>query len=821
MTFNWKQLALPALLLFAVLLNKGFNQPPTALPASSDPTVFSSERAMDHVRAIAVAPHPVGTPENAVVRAYLVDHLKNAGLEVETQHTQVIDTYRTKGVRHYGGISSQAIQAATVTNVMGHLKGTGQSGKALLLMSHYDSVYYGPGAGDDASGTAALLETLRALQAGPPLQNDVIFLLTDAEEVGLYGAQAFFGKHPWADDVGLVVNFEARGSKGTANMFQTSQLNNILIEKFASAAQNPIANSLTVTIYRNMPNDTDLSISLKAGIPGINFAFIDGFYDYHTEGDNAENLDPDTLQHLGAQALAMAQVFGNETLPLGDTSELVFFDFLMMFLISYPLWLSWAVAALAAGLFALYARNQISSGEATLGGIVRSSLSGLMLIVIGALVIDLLFLMIGGRSSMVEGRRLFAISDTVLLGFVFIALALTTAWFGMLKKGITHIWPIAGGVLAVLLYVYEPSPIPAAVVLVLSTMLHFMLRTGVSDGSRTVGAMNLYMLVALLVQGIAPAASHVFLWPAILVLGALILIEKRSFSDTAKVALLAASGLIGALWLLYITEMGYSALGVSFPGIIMVPFGMLMLLLMPSFMKNTDCEHPVVLLASAVIGLGLVATAGLSAGFTERHRQPTEVFYAVDPLGDGTNHYASRLAEFDPWAANLMQSAEYSVKAGEFIAGRTGTIKLNPAPASSVEKVSVTNIETTDDTTSFVVAPGFRGDIMVLALSSTADMTGILLNGESILEGSKPITNMTLYYFAVPDAGLKFDITGGGAVTVFATEVSSTWPADIAPGIPAKPATIMIAPYRLSDATVSALKQTISHNKDTSTETKE
>jgi hypothetical protein len=46
----------------------------------------------------------------------------------------------------------------------------------------------GPGASDDGSGVAALLETARALAIGTPLRNDVIFLFTDAEEVGLLGA---------------------------------------------------------------------------------------------------------------------------------------------------------------------------------------------------------------------------------------------------------------------------------------------------------------------------------------------------------------------------------------------------------------------------------------------------------------------------------------------------------------------------------------------------------------------------------------------------------------------------------------------------------
>ena len=83
-----------------------------------------------------------------------------------------------------------------------------------LLMAHYDSVPNSPGASDDGAAVASLLETLRALRGGPRLKNDVIFLFTDGEEVALLGSKAFVEEHPWARDVGLVLNFEARGYTG-------------------------------------------------------------------------------------------------------------------------------------------------------------------------------------------------------------------------------------------------------------------------------------------------------------------------------------------------------------------------------------------------------------------------------------------------------------------------------------------------------------------------------------------------------------------------------------------------------------------------------
>lgn len=54
----------------------------------------------------------------------------------------------------------------------------------------------GPGAADDASGAAILLKTARALKSETPLRNDVIFLFTDGEETGLFGAKTWDATTP-------------------------------------------------------------------------------------------------------------------------------------------------------------------------------------------------------------------------------------------------------------------------------------------------------------------------------------------------------------------------------------------------------------------------------------------------------------------------------------------------------------------------------------------------------------------------------------------------------------------------------------------------
>ena len=207
-----------------------------------------------------------------------------------------------------------------------------------MLVAHYDTVPASPGAADNGSAVVAILETLRALKSSQPLRNDVIALFSDAEEVGTLGARAFVYQHPWAGDVGVVLNFDARGSSGPAIMFETSDENAWLIKEFAEAAPHPAANSLAPAIYALMPNNTDLTVFKGAGFAGLNFAYIEGLNHYHTALDNVANIDHRSLQHQGSTALALTRHFGNLNLnratPENEAND-VYFDVLNSAIVSY------------------------------------------------------------------------------------------------------------------------------------------------------------------------------------------------------------------------------------------------------------------------------------------------------------------------------------------------------------------------------------------------------------------------------------------------------------------------------------------------------
>ena len=255
---------------------------------------------MSHVAQIAKAPHPVGSAAHKQVRDYVLNQLTTLGIKSEVQET-------------------------SVSNIVAGLKGTRNS-KALLLVSHYDTVQDSPGAGDDTSGVALMLEIARALQASGPLNNDVIFLFSDGEETGLLGAKAFVNQHPWSRDVGLVLNFEARGVHGPSIMFETSEGNGWLVRQANGAAPRLVANSLSYNIYKLLPNDTDLTVFKEAGFAGLNFAFIDGSQHYHAPTDDLANLDQHSLQQQGANALALTRHFGNADLSNPRTEDAIYFN---------------------------------------------------------------------------------------------------------------------------------------------------------------------------------------------------------------------------------------------------------------------------------------------------------------------------------------------------------------------------------------------------------------------------------------------------------------------------------------------------------------
>lgn len=313
-------------MIFLVWLNFNFDQPEFTSDQNISQTEFSTSRAFEHVEAIAKAPHYVGSPAHSRSRNYIVEQLQEMGLEVQTQEGYSL---------HNEGI------LAKPQNILARLEGTGD-GDALVLMSHYDSATHSSfGASDAGSGVATILEGIRAfLEKDSPHENDIIILFTDAEELALNGAKLFIEDHPWAKDAKLALNFEARGSGGNPFMLlETNGKNARLIEAFKEADPSyPVTNSLAYSIYKMLPNDTDLTVLREqADINGYNFAFIDDHYDYHTATDIPANLDMETLAHQGSYLMPLLDYFSNKDLNvLSSDRDLIYFSLPFGEFVTYP-----------------------------------------------------------------------------------------------------------------------------------------------------------------------------------------------------------------------------------------------------------------------------------------------------------------------------------------------------------------------------------------------------------------------------------------------------------------------------------------------------
>ena len=325
------------LILLAIYLSFDTVMPTYKSDLDMPDTTFSTDRALEHVEAISIKPHAVGFDAHETVKKYIIDQLTQMGLEPSTQKGY------TAG--DWGNFSK-------TENIIARINGS-QPGKTLVLLSHYDSnPHSSMGASDAASGVATILEGVRAYLASDAIpKNDILILFSDAEELGLNGADLFVNRHPRAKDVGLVLNFEARGSGGQSYMLiETNRGNEKLIEEFTKADPDyPVANSLVYSVYKLLPNDTDLTVFREdRDIEGFNFAFIDDHYDYHTALDNYDRLDKNSLAHQGSYLMPLLHHFSQADLTdLKSLNDSIYFNVPLFKFISYPFDWIWPMFYLA------------------------------------------------------------------------------------------------------------------------------------------------------------------------------------------------------------------------------------------------------------------------------------------------------------------------------------------------------------------------------------------------------------------------------------------------------------------------------------------
>ena len=442
---------------------------PTVTPASAPLHEFSAERAMAHVQAVCQNPRPIGSEEITKAREYIVAAITSLGLPARVQTTRVPD--------YFDMVPGETVE---ISNIFTVLQGTNPTG-SIVLAGHYDSVPASPGANDDGTAVAALLETTRSLLVGPPLRNDVIVLFTDAEEPGQfrYGARFFVQEYEFLEDIRLVLNLEALGRTGPSIMFETGEGNRWLIEGLNRAAPNPVAFSFMSDLYRNIAKGgTDFAAFDEVGIGGLNFAYAFERTVYHTALDNVESVDKRSLQHHGNNALGLARYYGTADLrTISDhEGDLVFHSLPGGIVIRYP------------------ADRSIP-----------------LVTVCGILLLGLVILgVINGRVNL--GRMAIGVGVSSL-EVLMIAIVLTLAWWGIDQLHLSFGTVVEPTVKAHLFLV-------AFLVLCLASMIALRMWS-----SRRIGALNLafglvwfWWLLSLLAGIYLPGFNVVLTWPLLFAL---------------------------------------------------------------------------------------------------------------------------------------------------------------------------------------------------------------------------------------------------------------------------------------------------------------
>lgn len=309
---RFRPFILLAAVISAALLAYGLFTLPS--PKGPDAEGFSSARVVKDIEVISQEHHSVAHPEErARVREYLVQRLSQLG--ADTVRVFRYDSLTGPQNKHV----SYTFDAYNIVADFAPVQEVADTAARLLFVAHYDSRYSQPfardtvwsyGAADDGYGVGVILETVSCLlEDRDRWKQGVKVLFTDAEEVGMMGMKAMWeNDRQEFDNVGLMINVEARGPWGPALLFEACPGNEKVTDLYASSASYPYTYSLTTVVYRFMPNFTDFTI-VKDSIPGLNFSTITDVNHYHTHLDNFDNISEKSIQHYGAQILPLAREY--------------------------------------------------------------------------------------------------------------------------------------------------------------------------------------------------------------------------------------------------------------------------------------------------------------------------------------------------------------------------------------------------------------------------------------------------------------------------------------------------------------------------------
>jgi hypothetical protein len=656
-------------------------------------------------------------------------------------------------------LGSDGLLAARVLNVVGRRVGAAGHGR-LSLVSHYDSQPQTFGAGDAASGVATILETLRALGPDWRPESDVEVVITDGEELGLLGAEAFMESRRQAEGADLLLNFEARGQRGPVAMFETTAGNLGLVRLFAAVAPRPFASSLSYEVYRRMPNDTDFTVFRRADLQGLNFAFISGHPAYHSLLDEASRLSTGTLQQGGANTLALVRALTSGSVPEKTAGDAVYFNPWGTTFVLYPA--SWA-----------------------------GPLCGAIVVAVGAL-LALLQLRLGvrwGGAAAACALWFLGLAASSVVGWLFVRLLREAPGLLRSPHGEPYDFRAFVAVLALL--------VGAALIGVWS-----LRRTGVGAVEAMAGSLLFWTLLLLGLTWSVPGASYLAAWPiGFLGLGTVVvsLLPRSGPAAIVGMGLAALPGL--AIWA-PMTDLVFQALGLDAAPLL----------------------APALAVAWSLLALPLWAVAGrrggrsagaltvvalAAAGALVLRDEPSSDRPGVDTLlwlqeVDGTARWFSLDASTDAWTDELVEGPAplpaALASAAEGLAGPAALLELEPP------RVDLLYDEARDGRRHLAVRlrSGRGAPVLRAFLQPGAPLAALRIGGREVppAELSRGDLRLVLYGFGDEGAMLELVLDGGSRIDIDVVDQQYGLPEELLER--PRPPQLIPAPGWLTDSTFVA-----------------
>jgi aminopeptidase N len=274
---------------------------PARFPLAELPPMFDAASFRRTVEFLADPRHEgrgVGSPGLERTMRWVEDQFKALGL-----HPIAEEGY----LQRWAWRGGDPERMMPLTNLIGGIPGADPEleNHPVVVMAHLDHLGLGwpdvregnegmvhPGADDNASGVAALLELARAMRAEPPRPRPVVFVVTTAEEAGLVGARHFVANLAEHIEPFACVNLDTVGRLADGQLYilnaDSAREWRFIFMGVGYTTGAPVA------VVEETLDSSDQVACLEAGIPAVQL-FTGPTADYHRPTDTADTLDYEGL----------------------------------------------------------------------------------------------------------------------------------------------------------------------------------------------------------------------------------------------------------------------------------------------------------------------------------------------------------------------------------------------------------------------------------------------------------------------------------------------------------------------------------------------